>query len=259
MATSPEPAAVAVVVHDTTPPDPVMVPVRAGAAVVHADAGARYDRRDDGAFDRIALRDGTLTIEATPDSVPVLINGKNARIRTGGARLAAHAEAGVVRQVQVFAGSVEIRTGSRVVEVSAGETWSWDDATTAADPAQDRAAAATAARVAAFRAGWDALRAGEFAVAAAQLELAEADFGVGEDATYWAAIAWGRAGEHAKARVGLARFLARFPKATRAGEAHLALARLLDDPALVRAHLEAAADDDGPRVRAAAAAALDRP
>jgi len=239
------------VAHLTVPPPPSVVApavppagVRPHTAAITAASGARFVRRGDGAVDRIALRDGTLTIEATSIAAPVVLTGKNVRIRTGDARLAARAEAGVMQQVQVFAGSVEIQTGAGVVVVTAGETWTWDED------------AAAAARVAAFRRGWDALRGGEFAIAAAELERAVDDPGVGEDATYWAAIAWGRAGEAARARAGLERFLVRFPNATRAGEAHLALARLVADPVAARTHREAASRDPDPRVRAAAEAAL---
>jgi hypothetical protein len=216
-------------------------------ASVVAATDARFDRHADAAIDRIALRDGTVTIEASAATTPVVVSGKNVKVRTGAARLAARADGGVVRQVQVFAGSVEIQTASGVVVVTAGETWTWDD------PAE---AAATTAPVSAFQAGWDALRAGDFATAATELERAEDDPGVGEDATYWAAIAWGRAGQTARAVDGLERFLTRFPHATRAGEAHLVLARLVSDPDVARAHLDAASRDPDPRVRAAAAAAL---
>jgi hypothetical protein len=231
--------------------------VPAEPAAISAAAGARYDRRDDGAIDRIALRDGTVTIEASARTTPVVVSGKNVKVRTGSraARLAATAEAGVVRQVQVFAGSVEIQTSAGVVVVMAGEMWTWNgDAAPAAAAASDPEADAP---VAAFRAGWEALRAGDFATAATELERAEDDRGVGEDAAYWAAIAWGRAGQTARAIDGLERFLTKFPKATRAGEAHLALARLLDDRERARPHLEAAAQDPDPRVRAAAQAALE--
>jgi hypothetical protein len=215
-------------------------------ASVIAATDARFDRHADGAIDRIALRDGTVTIEASAATAPVVVSGKNVKVRTGSARLAARADGGVVRQVQVFAGSAEIQTASGVVVVTAGETWTWDDP----------AAAESTAQVSAFQAGWDALRAGDFATAATELERAEDDPGVGEDATYWAAIAWGRAGQTARAVDGLERFLTRFPHATRAGEAHLALARLASDPDVARAHLDAASRDPDPRVRAAAAAAL---
>lgn len=215
------------------------------AAQVTAATGARFDRRADGTSDRIALRDGTVTIEASSATAPVVVSGKNVKVRTGAARLAAHAEAGVVRQVHVFAGSVEVQTASGVVIVAAGETWTWDDP-----------AAGATAQVSPFQVGWDALRAGDFATAATELERAEDDPGVGEDASYWAAIAWGRAGQTARAIDGLERFLSRYPHATRAGEAHLALGRLVSDPDAARAHLEAAAGDPDPRVRAAAAAAL---
>lgn len=218
---------------------------RGRTAAVIAATDARFDRHADGATDRIALRDGTVTIEASAATTPVVVSGKNVKVRTGAARLAASADGGVVRQVQVFAGSVEIQTASGVVVVTAGETWTWDDP-----------AAVAAAQVSAFQAGWDALRAGDFATAATELERAEDDPGVGEDATYWAAIAWGRAGQTARAIDGLERFLTRFPHATRAGEAHLALARLVSDPDAARAHLDAASRDPDPRVRAAAAAAL---
>jgi hypothetical protein len=239
---SPEIGPATTVVHLTVPPEPPPA-LRPRPATVTAGRSARYDRRDDGATDRIALREGTVTIEASAATAPVVVSGKNVRVRTGKARLAAHAEGGIVRQVQVFAGSVEIQTGSAIVVVTAGETWSWDDP-------------AAAARVAAFRTGWDALRARDFTTAATELDKARDDRGVGEDATYWAAIAWGRAGEPARARAGLERFLDRFPRATRAGEAHLALARLLGAGDAARAHLQAAAADPDPRVRAAAEAAL---
>jgi trimeric autotransporter adhesin len=295
-----------VVTFDTAPPPPTRP-----RASLTAEIGARYERRADPSVDRIALRDGALTIETV--SVPVILSGDNASVRSSSARVSARAAGGVLRQVQVFAGSVEIETNSTTVIISAGETWTYDDpadpatdpAAATADPAaaaaatattataaaaaaaaataaatgsaaaaaaaadSDSAAAAAAtatataaasasARVTAFRRGWTALRANDFSAAAALFDLAVDDPGVGEDATYWAAIAHGRAGDTSLARAGLERFLARFPSSSRAGEAHLALARLLDatDPVAARAHREEAAKDPDPRVRSAAEAAL---
>jgi hypothetical protein len=342
-----------VVTFDTAPPPPTRP-----RASLTAEIGARYERRADPSVDRIALRDGALTIETV--SVPVILSGDNASVRSSSARVSARAAGGVLRQVQVFAGSVEIETNSTTVIISAGETWTYDDpadpatdpaaatadpaaaaaatattataaaaaaaaataaatgsaaaaaaaadsdsaaaaaaatgsaaaagsataaatatasgsaAAAAADPAaaaaprsRSRSATATAtatataaasasARVTAFRRGWTALRANDFSAAAALFDLAVDDPGVGEDATYWAAIAHGRAGDTSLARAGLERFLARFPSSSRAGEAHLALARLLDatDPVAARAHREEAAKDPDPRVRSAAEAAL---
>jgi hypothetical protein len=216
-------------------------------ATVTANDFARFDRKTVNGIDRIALRDGTLSIEGIAGGLPVLVVADNVKIRAGHAKLQARADRGVVLQVQVFSGSVEILGAERTEILREGETWTWDDT------------AVATARTSAFRRGWDALRAGEFERAAIELEAAAGDAGLGEDASYWAAIAWGRAGQAAKARAGLERFLERYPRATRAGEAHLALARLLDDPDAARAHREAAARDPDPRVRAAAEAALASP
>jgi TolA-binding protein len=155
--------------------------------------------------------------------------------------------------VRVFAGSVEITQGPRVVVISAGETWTLDAPAAPPAPAPAPAATETPSH---FAAGWAHLRAERFADAARELTLAADEPGVAEDAAYWAAVAWARGGEPVRARDAFTAFLAAHAGSLRAGEAHLALGRLLLDAGdrdAAAPHLTAAAADADPRVRTAAA------
>jgi hypothetical protein len=198
---------------------------------------------------RVLLRSGRLSIDGAPaPDRPIHVVTTSGEIRAVGARFEARGSRGALRTVRVFAGSVEIATGPRVVVVSAGETWTLE-----APPA----AAAPPATATHFRTGWSALRAGRFAEAAAELDRARTEPGVEEDAAYWSAVAWARAGEDERAIDAFATFLVAFPSSPRAGEAHLALARhfaATGQSNAVRAHVEAAERDPDPRIRAAAKA-----
>jgi hypothetical protein len=211
---------------------------------VTALAAADYDEVATPAEHRVVLRAGRLTIDgaAAPDRAVVVV-ASNAALRATGARFAADGSRGALRTVRVFAGSVEITQGPTAVVIAAGESWTFEPPLPPPAPASH------------FATGWAHLRGERFADAARELALATAEPGVGEDAAYWSAVAWARAGEPARARAGFEAFLEGHAGSPRAGEAHLALARLhLDDGARDRAlpHLEAAAADPDPRVRAAA-------
>ncbi|MCB9572355.1 MAG: FecR domain-containing protein [Kofleriaceae bacterium] len=238
---------------------PAATPAPVGIAVVALDDDAAFAHDATAGEDHLVLRRGGLAIDgALAPERTIRVSAEATELRARGARFEARRDRRGLHVVRVFAGSVEIVTGARTVVVRAGETWTLPapaaaDAPATVAPASDGPDASAAST--AFRTGWDHLRAGRFAAAAAALEAAAADPGLAEDAAYWAAVAWGRAGDDACARAGLAGFLDDHPASPHAGDAHLALAWLLrdagDDAAAAR-HLAAAADDDDPRVRAAA-------
>jgi hypothetical protein len=205
---------------------------RPAAADVIASAGARFERSEAGAVDRIVLRDGALTIDVAPASPPIAIVGTNVTVRATRARLATRGDAGVIRHVRVLAGTAEIEDGSAVIAVVAGETWTWDEpaaVAAAADPAAERAgppAGSPDDPMAAFTAATDARKAGAHARAAALFERAAADATIAEEATFMAAVAWDAAGDAGRARAAYRRFLDRFPESRTAAAARTALDRL---------------------------------
>ncbi len=75
----------------------------------------------------------------------------------------------------------------------------------------------------AFREGVDALRVGDFSTAEARFARAAEGGSLAEEASFWRAVALTRAGRSDEAREALTSFLARYPGAARAGEAHAAL------------------------------------
>jgi hypothetical protein len=110
----------------------------------------------------------------------------------------------------------------------------------------------------AFDDGWAALRVGAYARAAAAFDRAIAVAGkqdIVEDATFWRAVALARDGQVIAAAHVLEAFLRAFPRAARAGEAHVMLGWLLferGDHTTARPHFEAAVGDSSSRVRASA-------
>jgi len=257
-------------------PAPIATPPAAASRpTVIALAHAAYDVEAAADEDRLYLRDGGLAIDggAAPTR-PVRVVASNASVRATGARFEARGAGGALHAVAVFAGSVEIAAGPRIVVISAGETWTCtpDHPAPAPSPAPSPSpspspspvpapspapspAPPAAAAAPHFTAGWYALRVGRFLRAAVEFERARDEIGVGEDASYWAAVAWARAGRDARARTLFAAFLAAYPSSPRAGEAHLALARLYVAAGALDAaapHLAAARADADPRIRAAA-------
>ncbi len=235
-------------------------PVGARASVVGV-AGADFERVEAADEDRLLLRRGLIRVDGgdTPARAVRIVTA-GAELRGQGARFEARGDRRGLRVVRVFAGTVEITEGARRVVVSPGETWTWE-APPAAAPVVAAAAPAEAPRITHFQQGWTALRAGDFAAAATALDAARDERGVEEDAAYWAAVAWARAGDTTRARRRFEEFLVRFAASPRAGEAHLALARLLHDAgerAAADVHVDAASRDQDARVRAAAEALRTR-
>jgi regulator of sigma E protease len=111
-----------------------------------------------------------------------------------------------------------------------------------------------------FRDGLRTLLAGDAAAARGPLDRAcAAPSSAQADVCYWAAIAWLRAGDRAHARRSLEELLIRFPGATHAAEASVALGWLVlerGDKAGARARFAAAAAAPLPEVRADAARGL---
>ncbi|MBP9207057.1 MAG: hypothetical protein KBG28_24020 [Kofleriaceae bacterium] len=233
--------------------------------------------------DVVTAGEGRLRVDTTsPGAIPVEVVGTNARALARGARLEATTRAGVLQTVAVFAGSVEISSARGVVIVSADEVWTWDGEVAIAPsapatpprrrPARSGASGSGPGGADAGRPGggapgatgfdqaWQRLRAGDFG-AAARLFDAVTDRALADEATYWAGVAWARAGDPEAARDRLRRFVADHPRSPRAGAAHLALGKMLQgqDAAAARAHLEAALADEDARVREAAARALAAP
>jgi len=117
---------------------------------------------------------------------------------------------------------------------------------------------------AAFEQGFAALRSGEPAAAALLFDRAVSAAGgaaIGEDASYWRAVALGRAGRALEAARALQSFLDAYPASNRAGEAAVMLGRLFllqGDGAGARRFFEAASRDPAERIREAARAGLRR-
>lgn len=166
--------------------------------------------------DVITLRGGNVSIDAS-NTRPVQIVAGRTRVAVVRARASVVARAGVIEQVAVFAGSVEVMTGTTRHVIVAGQTW--DRLPEPVPPLQP------ASSLAAFREGWTQLRANNHAAAIAAFDRA-IDPVVAEDAVYWAAIAAERLGNTADARRRFADFLARFPASPRSDAARTALVRL---------------------------------
>jgi TolA-binding protein len=114
----------------------------------------------------------------------------------------------------------------------------------------------------AFARGWAALGAGNFAVAAEAFGDAGGPRGentLSEDACFWRAVAFDRAGRFGEAQRAFTEFLARYPRSDRAGEASVMLGWLLlraGSGAAAAARFASALDDPGERVRGSAQAGL---
>lgn len=115
----------------------------------------------------------------------------------------------------------------------------------------------------AFEQGFALLRSGAPAEAAYFFERAARSSGaetLGEDASYWRAVALGRAARAEEAARAFRSFLDAFPGSNRSGEAEAILGRLLlsqGDAAGARLLFQAASNDAAPRVRKAAMDGLE--
>ena len=125
------------------------------------------------------------------------------------------------------------------------------------------AARASAANVElAFARGWSALRTNDFAAAAdafGQATSARDDNALSEDALFWTGVALDRAKRPAEAQEALTRFLIRYPRSDRAGEASVMLGWLLLRAGEITgadARFGSALGDPSERVRRSARAGL---
>lgn len=127
----------------------------------------------------------------------------------------------------------------------------------------EQSAAPVGADVLAFDEGWTALRAGDASAAAEAFDRAMSANPRGpiaEDASFWHALALGRAGRRASAAQAFASFLGRFEASARAGEASAMLGWLLledGDLAGAERRFAAARDDSVPAVSSSARAGLE--
>jgi len=114
----------------------------------------------------------------------------------------------------------------------------------------------------AFARGWSALGAGDFGAAAEAFGQAAAprrENTLSEDAGFWRAVAFDRAGRLGEAQRAFAEFLSRYPRSDRAGEASVMLGWLLlraGDAPGAAARFASALEDPGERVRGSAQAGL---
>jgi TolA-binding protein len=111
--------------------------------------------------------------------------------------------------------------------------------------------------------GWAAMRTGRFADAAAaflRVQLLDPDGPLGEDATYWYAVALARANQTAQAMAAFRELLDRYPKSRRTGEASAMLGWLLvgaNQRAEAERRFRAAITDPNPAVSQSARAGLE--
>jgi TolA-binding protein len=114
----------------------------------------------------------------------------------------------------------------------------------------------------AFARGWSALRANDFEAAAdafGQAASGRDDNALSEDALFWRGAALDRARRLAEAQEALTRFLVRYPRSDRAGEASVMLGWLLlraGDGTAAEARFGGALGDPSERVRRSARAGL---
>jgi len=113
-----------------------------------------------------------------------------------------------------------------------------------------------------FREGWAALKAGEPADAADSFAAARQVKGtvLAEDASFWEGIALARAGKSSKAIAALRRFVSKYPKSSRSGEAAAKLGWLLHDAGDLdeaERYFESASDDVVPKVQKSARDGLE--
>ncbi len=202
--------------HRAAAAEPPAVEVSEPSASISAGADAELFRDTTPDRDVVTLRRGSVSIDASRTR-PVQIVAGTTRVAIARARVSVIARAGVIDQVTVFAGSVEVTAGGKRHVIEAGATW--DRLPQAASPVQPTSS------LAAFRQGWTALRAGDHVIAISAFDRAT-DPVVAEDATYWAAVASERLGQRDDARRRFTDFVARFPLSPRADAARVAIARL---------------------------------
>jgi TolA-binding protein len=240
---------------------------------VEASAGARFFMEAGPPHEVVRLQEGTLriTVERLADGERSFrVVAPDAEVQVRGTVFEATVVSDHLVAVRVERGRVSVRpTGQPAVELAAGAHWRAPTAPPAAaapPPPPTRSRTAVDRRTPAertFDLGLRALGAGDPAAAGTAFARAAALAGqtpIAEEASYWTAVSQLRAGNRSGARAALDAFLARFPGSPRAGESSVMLGWLLleaGDKAGARARFQAAQSDPSPRIRRAAAEALD--
>lgn len=231
---------------------------------VHPQEGARFAElgaeHADG-DEVVRVFDGVVTIElvAEEDHVARALTG-DAEISAREASFDLSVSGDRLRSLRIISGRVELRLEGQPVQVlEAGERFvavddpkpvassqpvapSPPDATAAVPSARARVVAparpnitprpsapkAANADERAFNAAWSAIERGDYEAAEKDLGKVSPNSPLAEDAAYWRAVSLVRAGDKAKAREALTRFIAQHPDSPRKAEAE-GLLQLLKD------------------------------
>jgi len=260
-------------------PAPASTP-HTSRASIRAIGDARFLRAQPPPDEIVRLDDGRIELDVIP-----LAPGERFRVVTDhgevevrGTIFEVLASNRSLRSVSVSRGRVEVRSGSGLSVLDAGDRW--EQAPPAPGPATGAAEApparhvsvpkpranqrASAAESALFDRAWSSLRAGNAGDAAAtfaDLERRARGRAIEEDALYWRAVSVARTKDSASAGLLFREFLRRFPASSRRGEAAVALGWILLDAENVseaRRAFEQALADPAAGVRDSAAEGVRR-
>lgn len=198
---------------DPVPTTPAPAPARPSVPVVVSakiDGAGEYSRDVGGDRDVVTLARGDVTVDSI-GARPIAVVRGDTSVVAASAKAQVVAKRGVIAQVTVIAGSVEVTVAGKRVVIEQGMTW-------------DRNASREDS-LAAFRTGWEALRAGDNAAAIAAFDRAT-DEVVAEDALYWGAIASERVNDATGAITRYRALVETFPKSPRVLAAEAAILRL---------------------------------
>jgi TolA-binding protein len=245
---------------------------RPSVATLRAIGAARFTRAQARPDEIVRLDEGTivLTVERLTAGERFRVQTDDAEVEVRGTRFQVSASRGKLTAVTVSSGRVEVRSpGGGHVLLDPGDEWvrGADEPETARHRvASTIASSSRHARPSppSFDRAWSLLRQGDARQAATLFEevvRTAGDRDIAEDALYWWAVATTKAGDRAGAQAIFERFLRRFPTASRAGEAAVALGWLyVEDSRLedARGAFERAASDPSAAVRASAQRGLQR-
>ena len=252
---------------------------RTSRASIRAIGNARFVRAQPPPDEIVRLDDGRIELDVIP-----LAAGERFRVVTDHGEVEVRGTSFEVlafnrslRSVSVSRGRVEVRSGSGLSVLDAGDRWEQapppGPAPSAAQapparqvplPKQRANQRASAAESALFDRAWSSLRAGNAGDAAttfADLERRARGRAIEEDALYWRAVSVARTKDSTSAGLLFREFLRRFPSSSRRGEATVALGWILLDAENVseaRHAFEQALSDPAAGVRDSAAEGIRR-
>ena len=261
-------------------PAPASTP-RTSRASIRAIGNARFFRAQPPPDEIVRLDDGRIELDVIP-----LAAGERFRVVTDhgevevrGTIFEVLASNRSLRSVSVSRGRVEVRSGSGLSVLDAGDRWEQAPRRrrvrrpapprprprgTLPVPKPRANQRASAAESALFDRAWSSLRAGNAGDAAAtfaDLEHRARGRAIEEDALYWRAVSVARTKDSASAGLLFREFLRRFPASSRRGEAAVALGWILLDAENVseaRHAFEQALADPAASVRDSAAEGVRR-